>query len=266
MNLAGVLKERGTRLPMAGVLVTVFRDDGDKPDRVRGDDRPDRRLPVLRPRARRLEGASEPPGYFPYRTTETVKAGERIDIVYYVERGEYNPYDVTVTATKPRKEVSRTIITAAELDKIPGTFGDPLAVVQNFAGVARPPPFSGLLIVRGSAPEDTRVFVDGAEIAAALPLRRSAHGAARRRDRRLEFYPGNFSPSYGRAIGGIVDVQLKRLQPKKVGGYADVNLFDTGVYLEVPLGDKGGIADRRPPQLHRLPAQRGRPRATPRST
>ena len=47
---------------------------------------------------------------------------------------------------------------------------------------------------------------------------------------------------YGRAIGGIVDVQIKKLQPKKIAGYADVNLFDTSVYLEAPLGDKGGVA------------------------
>jgi hypothetical protein len=58
----------------------------------------------------------------------------------------------------------------------------------------------------------------------------------------IEFYPGNFSPMYGRAIGGIIDVQIKRLQPKKVGGYADVNIFDTGVFLEIPLGNKGGVA------------------------
>ena len=58
----------------------------------------------------------------------------------------------------------------------------------------------------------------------------------------IEFYPGNFSPMYGRATGGIIDVQIKRLQPKKVGGYADVNIFDTGVFLEIPLGNKGGVA------------------------
>ena len=58
----------------------------------------------------------------------------------------------------------------------------------------------------------------------------------------LEFYPGNFAPTYGRAIGGIIDVQIKRLQPKKISGYADVSILDTSLYLEAPLGEKGGIA------------------------
>ncbi len=58
----------------------------------------------------------------------------------------------------------------------------------------------------------------------------------------IEFVPGNFSPEYGRATGGIVDVHLKELKPKRFGGYVDVSVLDTGVYLEAPLGDRGGIA------------------------
>ena len=71
---------------------------------------------------------------------------------------------------------------------------------------------------------------------------------------------------YGRATGGIIDVQIKKLQPPKIGGYADVSLLDTGVYLEVPLGDKGGHRRRRPAQLHRLHHQRRRPRRRRRRT
>src|SRR6185436_1564881 len=58
----------------------------------------------------------------------------------------------------------------------------------------------------------------------------------------IEFYPGNFSPMYGRATGGIVDVRLKEMRPPDFGGYVDVSILDTGVFFEAPLGDKGGIA------------------------
>ena len=99
MNFAGVLRERGTRLPMAGVLVTVFRDDGESPIgfEATSDAAGAFRFFDLAPGDWKV--LVEPPGYYPYRTTETIKAGERIDATYYVERGEYNPYDVTVTAT-----------------------------------------------------------------------------------------------------------------------------------------------------------------------
>ena len=225
------------------MLVTVFRDDGDKPlgFEATSDAKGAFQFFDLTPGDWKILIA--PPGFYPYRTTETIKAGERVDVVFYVERGSYNPYDVTVTSTRPRKEVSRTVITATELDKVPGTFGDPLAVVQNFAGVARPPPLTGLLIIRGSSPQDSKIFADGAEI----PL--IYHFGALRTVLpvgvidSLEFYPGNFSPEYGRATGGVVDIRIKKLQPKKVGGYVDVNLFDSGFYLEAPFaGDKGGFA------------------------
>ncbi len=244
VNFSGMLRERGTRLPIAGAVVTVFRDDvngksvgfeaaADAEGKFRFYDLPPSDWKVL----------VEPAGFYPFRTTETVRANEAVDVTYYVERGVYNPFDVTVTATRPRKEVSRTVISAGEIDKIPGAAGDPLGVVQNFAGVGRAPfGFAGLIIVRGAAPEDTQIFVDGSIVPniyhfgglrSVIPV-----GILDS----IEFYPGNFSPMYGRAIGGIIDVQIKRLQPKKIGGYADVNIFDTGVFLEIPLANKGGVA------------------------
>lgn len=241
-NFTGILRERGTRLPIAGALVTVFRDDGEAPVGFEANADAEGRFRFFDLAPGPWKVLSEPPGYYPFRTTETITAGEAVDVVYFVEKGSYNPYDVTVTALRPRKEVSRTVIAAKEIEKIPGTAGDPLAVVQNFAGVARPFAFSGLIIVRGSAPEDSRVFVDGATV----PL--IYHFGGLRSVipvgilDSIEFYPGNFAPTYGRATGGVIDVQIKKLQPKKVGGYADVNLFDTGVFLEIPLGDKGGVA------------------------
>jgi len=241
VNFSGVLKERGTRLPLAGVLVTVFRDDGEKAVGFEASSDASGRFQFVDLAPGDWKVLAEPPGYFPFRTTETIKEREAIDVVYYIERGEYNPFDVTVTATRPRKEVSRTVISAAEIDKVPGTAGDPLAVIQNFAGVARTP-VAGLLIVRGSAPEDSRVFVDGTEVPfiyhfgglrSVIPIGLLDS---------IEFYPGNFSSQYGRATGGVIDVQIKKLKPKKIGGYADVSILDSSVFLEIPLGDKGAIA------------------------
>ena len=189
---------------MAGVVVTIFRDaPADAPaDPAGGPPKPlgfeattdaEGRFHFFDLSPGEWKLLVEAPGFYPFRTTETVAPNEAISATYYVERGSYNPYDVTITATRPRKEVSRTVIDAKLADKIPGTAGDPLAVVQNFAGVARSPA-AGLLIVRGSAPEDTQVFADGAEIPliyhfgglrSVLPV-----GILDS----IEFYPGNFSP------------------------------------------------------------------------
>jgi TonB family protein len=242
VNFSGKLRERGTRLPLAGVLVTVFRDDGPAPVGFEATADATGAFQFFDLGAGSWKILIEAPGYFPFRTSEEIHPGEATAVVYYVEKGTYNPFDVTVTAVRPRKEVSRTVISAAEIDKVPGTAGDPIAVVQNFAGVARAPLLSGQIIVRGSAPEDTQIFLDGASIPLIYHFGGLRSVIPIGMLDALEFYPGNFSPTYGRAIGGIIDVQIKKLQPKKVSGYADVSVLDTSVYLEAPLGDKGGIA------------------------
>ncbi len=242
VNYVGLLRERGTRLPMPGVLVTVFREIDAKPVGFEATTNADGKFEFYDLLPGEWRVLIEAPGYYPFKTIEGIEAGLATQVTYYAERASYNPFDVRVTAARPRKEVSRTVLAAKEIDKIPGTAGDPLAVVQNFAGVARSPLGSGQIVVRGSAPEDTRIFVDGAEVPliyhfgglrSVLPIGMLDA---------IEFYPGNFAPMYGRATGGIIDVQVKKLEPKKVGGYADVSLLDTGVFLEVPLGKKGGVA------------------------
>ncbi len=57
VNFTGLLRERGTRLPMPGVLVTVFREEEGGPKGLRGHHQHRGALPVLRPGARRVEGA-----------------------------------------------------------------------------------------------------------------------------------------------------------------------------------------------------------------
>ena len=47
---------------------------------------------------------------------------------------------------------------------MPGTMGDALRAIENLPGVARAPFNSGLLIIRGGKPTDSRVFLAGAEV------------------------------------------------------------------------------------------------------
>jgi TonB family protein len=248
VNLSGQLRERGTRLPLVGVLVTVFREGEGGPVGFEATSDATGSFQFFDLLPGRWTVAIDVAGYHTFKTDEDVNAGEATTVVYYLERGSYNPLDVVVTGRRPQKEVSRTALAVAEIEKVPGTAGDPLAVLQNFPGVARVPPLSNggasphQIIVRGSAPEDTRIFVEGSEIPviyhfgglrSVLPM-----GVLDS----LELVPGNFSPAFGRAIGGIIDVRLKRLAPPRIGGYADVSLLDAGAYLEVPLGNKGGLA------------------------
>ncbi len=241
-NFTGVLVERGTRLPLSGFLVTVYRSEGETT--VGFEDHTDAKGTFhffdLGPGTWKVR--IEPPAYYPFRTSEEINKGERTQVTYYLERGSYNPFDVVVEAKRERKEVSRTVIESAVIDKLPGAMGDPLAVVQNFAGVARAAAGSGEIIIRGSAPTDTLYFVDGTAIPNVYHFGGIRSVLPTGMIDSLEFYPGNFSPYYGGTTAGLIDVDTKKLKPKRAGGYIDVNLLDGGFYFEAPLGDKAAVA------------------------
>jgi len=239
-ELWGTLKERGTRLPLVGIKVTVFRGAGSEAEgfETETDGEGSFRFNNLGVGVWRV--LADPEGYYPVRETESLHAGERTSSRYLIERRSYNKYDVIIESQRVHREVSRSVIDARQAERIPGTFGDVLGVVQSFPGVART--VANQLVVRGSAPEDSKVFLNGA----AVPLLyhfgnlRSVMPAGMVEN--VQFYSGNFSVEYGRVTGGIVDIELRDLQPKKVGGYADLNIFDGGAYLQAPLGEDFALA------------------------
>jgi TonB family protein len=241
-NFSGTLVERGTRLPLAGILVTVYRTEGETPVGFEAttDAKGEFHFYDLAPGTWKVR--IEPSAYYPVRTSEEIVAGERTTVKYYVERGSYNPFDVVVEAKREKKEVSRTIIESAVIEKLPGAMGDALAVVQNFAGVARAQAGSGQIMIRGSGPNDTAYFIEGALIPLIYHFGGLRSVIPTGMMESLQFYPGNFSPYYGWVTGGVIDIDLKKLKPKRTGGYIDLNLLDGGFFLEIPLGEKAAIA------------------------
>jgi TonB family protein len=241
-NFTGTLVERGTRLPLSGILVTVYRTEGEAPVGFEAttDAKGFFHFFDLDPGTWKVR--IEPSAYYPVRTSEEIVQGQRTNVTYYVERGSYNPFDVVVEAKRERKEVSRTVIEAAVIEKMPGAMGDPLAVVQNFAGVARAQAGSGQIMIRGSGPYDTAYYVEGMTIPNIYHFfgLRSVLPAGMIDN--LQFYPGNFSPYYSWVTGGVIDIDVKKPKPKRIGGYVDLNLLDGGFYLEVPLGEKATVA------------------------
>jgi len=74
-------------------------------------------------------------------------------------------FQATVRGTRERHEVTRRTLQKQELTCVPGTFGDPLRVLENLPGMSRPPYILGVLLVRGAQPEDTGVLLDGVSVA-----------------------------------------------------------------------------------------------------
>lgn len=155
--------------------------------------------------------------------------------------------EVQVRGVRPPREVTRRTLEQRELSRIPGTNGDALRAIQYMPGVARPPGLLGVLIVRGSNPQDTNVFVDGTLIPLVYHFGGLSSVVPTELIEKLDFYPGNFSAQYGRVMGGIVDVNVRDPKKDKIHGLAQADLIDVRALVEGPIG-KGwsfAIAGRR---------------------
>lgn len=142
---------------------------------------------------------------------------------------------------RERRETVDYAVRAERARKVAGTQGDVLKVVQNLPGVSRPPVASGQIVVWGSAPRDTRVYVDGVDIPALY------HGSGLRGTinsdlvSSIDLVPGAFGAEYGRGLGGLVRVETRQL-PRGTHGYVDVDTLDGSAMVSTELGERVRIA------------------------
>lgn len=178
----------------------------------------------------------EAAGYRHVQQIERVESNRATQVTYHLEWTDESTIEVTVRGAAIRREVSHHQIDRTELIRVPGTFGDTIHAVEAMPSVARPFAFSGDLIVRGSSPQDTQVFVDGTLIPAVFHYGGIASVIPSEMVERLEFYPGNFSVRYGRGMGGIVEVGLRQTNPDgKYHGSAQVDFINARANVEGPI-------------------------------
>jgi TonB family protein len=145
--------------------------------------------------------------------------------------------EVTVKGERPPREVTKRTIGREEMEHSAGTYGDALLSLQNFPGVARPPPFSGQLVVRGSAPGDTNIYIDGTNIPLAYHFGGLSSVVPTELLEKIEFSPGNYSAEYGRGMGGVVDVGLRDPKTDGYHALAEGSILGLRALVEGPLGD-----------------------------
>jgi len=186
------------------------------------------------------------PEHLPFRAFFEISAGMTYRPMYALDPvGAQEQEEVVIRAKRVEKEVSDTVLEIDEVKKIPGTQGDIVKIVQSLPGVARGLAIGGSggpgIVVRGAAPEDSEVLIDGHEV----PLLYHFGGlkSVLNSDmlKRIDFLPGGFGVQHGDAIGGIVDVQTRPCDKGQYDGYVELSMLDSGFFVEGPIGERLGF-------------------------
>ncbi len=240
-NLVGFVRESGTRNLLAAVEISVL--DAESEEVVRSgftDDKGAFAFRGLVPGNYFVRANSQ--GYLATAFEVVVRPNEVTSGTYYVEAEFYDEYTIRTTAQRPRSELSRQTLTLEEVRRVPGTGGDVVRVIQNLPGVARASFVSGLIVVRGSAPQDTKVFLQGDYVPLVYHFLGGPAIVNTEMVEAIDFFPGNFSTYYGRSTAGVIDLRTRSPRNDRFHGQIEVNLLDSSVVLEGPVSENVAVA------------------------
>jgi TonB family protein len=229
VTLSGEVLERGTRRKLGGVIVAIVELGLDA---VTGDDGtfyfhgvPPGKYQIL----------AVDPKYDRLQRPITFEKREAVEVRLWMRPRGGNPYETVVEGEREVLEVTRRTLQRQQLTSVPGTFGDPLRVIQTLPGVQRAPFGLGLVLVRGSNPDDTGIFVDGHEVPSLYHFLGGPSIFNAEMLESIDLYPGGFPARFGRKHGGAVALELRPTKSDGIHGSAKVDFLDSGGYLRAPI-------------------------------
>ena len=236
VSVSGVALERGTRRKLSGVIVAIAElnveavTDSKGKFYFHGVPAGDYRLVAVADKFSRFE------------RTLKLADNEALEVKLYMRARGGNPYETVVEGEREVLEVTRRTLRREQLTTVPGTFGDPIRVIQSLPGLARTPFVTGFLLIRGSNPDDSGVFFDGHRVPLLFHFLGGPSVLNAEFLDQIDLYPGGFPARYGRSIGGIVSVDSRSSKSDGVHGSVDIDLLDAGGYLRFPVSDKASVA------------------------
>ncbi len=238
--LEGRVREAGIRVPLAGLELTAVGPAGQTAIATT-DEQGAFTFAGLETGTWRL--AVQGRGLRTLTEDVEVVEGRVVGVELYVVRDERkdaleSDFEIVVEAEAASAQVTERRLTAEEIKYLPGTNGDVVKVVQNLPGVARAPLGIGQLIIRGTAPEDSRFFLDGSPVPNVFHFGGLTSVINNDLISEVAFLPGNYSVRYGRIVGGLVDIRVRPQRPERSRGNVSVDVYQATAFVEQRIGDR----------------------------
>ena len=140
-----------------------------------------------------------------------------------------------------RQEASRKNVTVQESVRV-AQGGDPVQVTKLLPGV-QTQTFGTDIVVRGSAPEDSRYFIDSFEVPDIFHRIGNISVLPDQITSDVEFSTGGFGAQYGNATGGVINLRTKSELPERPKTEIRVELPTfSSFFYERPVGEKSSFA------------------------
>lgn len=231
--ISGLVLEKGTRKPLSGAYIVVREDES---------------ITTASDELGHFEITLHQPGRYTLVSAtlgSTTPVSINIDIranmplpspTFYLPSATLLP-EVVVKADRSPDRVSKTVISGAELRRIPGSNGDPIRALQALPGVVSSNNGGGAPAVRGSGPGDNLYYVDS------LPIGKIFHFggiSVFNGDLVQDFnlYSAAFAPRFGNVTGAVLDVALRDPRSDRLGGKANISLTGADFLVEGPTSEK----------------------------
>jgi carboxypeptidase family protein/TonB-dependent receptor-like protein len=121
-----------------------------------------------------------------------------------------------------------------EIRNLPGAGNDALRALQSLPGVARTPFGLGGLALRGTAPRDTKVYLDDIEVPLLYHFGGIASFVPTAAVDEISLEPGGASVRYGRGLGGVAIVTSRTGKSDRWRAGGEVSLIHAAAIAEGP--------------------------------
>ena len=239
INFEGTVVEMGTRRPLGEISVTVTDATGVTLETATTEEG--------RFSFRGLANGNATvvaifPGYERATRQVEITEGEVVDLRLWIRNLSYRDDEIVGVYRRPSEDISRRTISLEEVRRIPGTFGDPVRVIQNLPGAARAPFGSGGLVIRGANPEDSAVYLDGIRIPLIYHLGGYVSVINGDLIDTVDYLPGGYGVQYGRTLGGVIDISTRSDFDEEGKVSWSTDLLDSGGVFRGQLNENIGLS------------------------